>query len=162
VADVVPLEGENRVFVRHGLRGLVDVSASVGLKALLDVSGLLGKDRLSAGSIGFQLAPRINAAGRLECATKAGQRGTTDDAEQAVELAKCLDDCNSRRQEVERSIVSEAHQMLDAAGGLGDRGAIVVGREGWHAGVIGIVASRLVDAYHRPAVVVALSDSVGQ
>jgi single-stranded-DNA-specific exonuclease len=162
VADVVPLEGENRIFVRHGLRGLVDSSASVGLKALLEVSGLIGQDRLSTGSIGFRLAPRINAAGRLECAMKAVELLTTDDAEQAMDLAKCLDDCNSRRQEVERQIVAEAHQMIDADGGLKDRAAIVLGRAGWHPGVIGIVAGRLAESYHRPAVVVALADEVGQ
>jgi single-stranded-DNA-specific exonuclease len=162
VADVVPLGGENRIFVRHGLRGIVDASASAGLKALLEVSGLLGKDRLGTGAIGFKLAPRINAAGRLECAMKAVELLTTDDAEAALELARCLDDCNSRRQEVERTIVGEAHQMIEAEGGLKDRGAIVLGRSGWHPGVIGIVASRLADAYHRPAIVVALNDAIGQ
>jgi single-stranded-DNA-specific exonuclease len=161
VADVVPLDGENRIFVRHGLRGLLDAGASAGLRALLEVSGLIGQDRLTTGSIGFKLAPRINAAGRLECARKAVELLTTDNAELALELARELDDCNRRRQEVERAIVIEAHQMLDADG-TKDRGAIVLGKVGWHAGVVGIVASRLVDAYHRPSVVVALGEAVGQ
>ena len=161
VADVVPLEDENRVFVRHGLRGLL-VDDSPGVKALLQVSGCLGKDRLTAGTIGFQLAPRINAAGRLEAAMLAVEMLTTDDAALALERATFLDDCNRRRQEVERAIVDEAHRMIDGQGGLGDRGAIVLGKAGWHPGVIGIAASRLVDVYHRPAVVVALDEPHGQ
>lgn len=161
VADVVPLENENRIFVRHGLRGLT-ADASVGLRALMQVSGCLGLDKLGTGQIGFGLAPRINAAGRLECASKAVEMLTTDDAERALELARDLDDCNHRRQEVERTIVSEAHALVDAAGGSSERGAIVVGHPGWHPGVIGIVASRLVEAYHRPTVVVALGAELAQ
>ncbi len=161
VADVVPLEGENRIFVRHGLRGLT-ADASVGLRALMQVSGCLGADKLGTGQIGFGLAPRINAAGRLECAMKAVEMLTTDDAERALELARDLDDCNQRRQEVERTIVGEAHALVEAAGGAGQNGAIVVGQAGWHPGVIGIVASRLVDAYHRPTVVVALGEEQAQ
>ncbi len=161
VADVVPLEDENRIFVKHGLRGLAEDS-SAGLRALMQVSGCLGADKLSTGTIGFKLAPRINAAGRLECAMMAVEMLTTDDAELAMELAKTLDDCNSRRQEVERSIVTEAHALIDAQGGLGDRGAIVLGQAGWHPGVIGIVASRIVDLYHRPTIVVALGETIAQ
>jgi single-stranded-DNA-specific exonuclease len=161
VADVVPLEGENRIFVSHGLRGLSS-DPSVGLQALMQVAGCGGRDKISTGTIGFNLGPRINAAGRLECAMKAVELLTTDDPELAIELAKTLDDCNRRRQDVERAIVGEAHEMVESQGGLGDRGAIVLGKAGWHAGVIGIVASRLVDAYHRPTIVVALNDAVGQ
>src|SRR5262249_51341455 len=87
---------------------------------------------------------------------------TTGDEARARELARDLERCNAERQEVERSIVAEARQMIEAEGGLGDRGAIVLGKKGWHAGVIGIVASRLVETYHRPSVVVSLSDSVCQ
>ena len=162
VADVVPLRGENRIFVRHGLRGIVGTDASVGLKALLEVSNCLNKDKLSTQNIGYGLAPRINAAGRLERAMRAVELLTTDDGEEALEIARELDECNSRRREVERGIVGEAHAMIEAQGGLGERGAIVLGCKGWHAGVIGIVASRLVEAYHRPTVIVALGDEVGQ
>lgn len=162
VADVVPLRGENRIFVRHGLRGIVGTDASAGLKALLEVSNCLNKAKLSTGNIGFGLAPRINAAGRLERAMRAVELLTTDDGELALEIARELDECNTRRREVERGIVGEAHAMIEAQGGLGDRGAIVLGCKGWHAGVIGIVASRLVEAYHRPTVVVALGEDVGQ
>ncbi|MBX6313729.1 MAG: single-stranded-DNA-specific exonuclease RecJ, partial [Isosphaeraceae bacterium] len=163
VADVVPLGGENRIFVRHGLRGIASDAASVGLKALLDVSGLLGRDRLSTGNLGFGLAPRINAAGRMECARIAVQMLTTRDPAEAIRLAQELDACNRRRQEMERSIVAQARAMVEESGGADDRGAIVLGQAGWHPGVIGIVASRLVDLYHRPAIVVALhADGIGQ
>src|SRR5262249_17783160 len=87
---------------------------------------------------------------------------TTSDTVVARELAEELDRCNTKRQEVEQAIVSEAHEMIRAQGGLGDRGAIVLGKAGWHPGVIGIVASRLVDIYHRPAVVVALGAALCQ
>lgn len=160
VADVVPLEGENRIFVKHGLRGLVQ-DASVGLKALMEVSGCLGRAKLSTGSIGFGMAPRINAAGRLERAMIAVELLTTEDAGLALELARGLDECNSRRQEVERQMVDEAHAMIHQQGGLQDRGAIVLGKPGWHPGVIGIVAGRLAETYHRPTIIVALNE-VGQ
>ncbi len=161
VADVVPLEGENRIFVRHGLRGLAQ-EASVGLKALMQVTGCLGKAKLNTGTIGFGLAPRINAAGRLERAMTAVELLTTDDAELALELANTLDECNRRRQEVERQMVDEAHAMIHAQGGLGSRGAIVLGKEGWHPGVIGIVAGRLAETYHRPTIIVAFNNEIGQ
>ena len=161
VADVVPLEGENRIFVRHGLRGLVG-EPSVGLKALLEVSGHLGRDRLNAGAIGFGLAPRINAAGRMERAMAAVEMLTTTDPDRARDLARTLDECNVRRQETERMMVAEAHEMIREAGGSTDRGALVVGREGWHPGVIGIVAGRLAETYHRPSVVLAVNEPVAQ
>ena len=161
VADVVPIVGENRVLVRHGLAG-IDASPTVGMRALMEVSGVLNKKKLTAGTVGFNLGPRINAAGRLERAMKAVEMLTTDETVVAREIAGELDRCNSRRQEIEQTIVKEAHEMIRSAGEVGDRGAFVVGRAGWHAGVIGIVASRLVDVYHRPAIVVALGDSHGQ
>lgn len=161
IADVVPLDGENRVLVKHGLRQIV-AQPSLGLRALMEVSGCLDKREITSGNVGFGLAPRINAAGRLERAMMAVQMLTTDDEALARELAQTLDRCNSERQDVELSIVREAHQMIEDGGGLGERGAIVVGKPGWHGGVIGIVASRLVDAYHRPAVVVSLAEPVSQ
>ena len=161
VADVMPIRGENRLLVRHGLAGLVD-TASPGLRALLEVSGCLGKKDLTTGSVGFKLAPRINAAGRLERAMQAVEMLITPDPARAAELAQALDACNRQRQEVERGIVDRAHELIDAQGGLNGRGAIVLGQAGWHPGVVGIVASRLVEAYHRPTVVVALADDHGQ
>ena len=161
VADVMPIHGENRILVRHGLAGLVD-SPSLGLRALMSVAGCLGRRELNTGTVGFNLAPRINAAGRLERAMQAVEMLTTDVRERAEELAQALDLCNTRRQQVERQMVDEAHEMITAQGGLKERGAIVLGREGWHPGVIGIVASRLVDTYHRPTIVIALDEGLGQ
>jgi len=161
VADVMPIHGENRLLVRHGLAGLAE-SPSLGLRALMGVAGCLGKKDLTTGTVGFGLAPRINAAGRLERAMQAVEMLTTDDGARAEELAQALDLCNKQRQEVERTMVEEAHELITASGGMKDRGAIIVGRDGWHPGVIGIVASRLVETYHRPAVVIALNVDYGQ
>ena len=161
VADVMPLEGENRVFVRHGLRAMVDDSASVGLKALLQVCNLGMKSKLTSGILSFAMAPRINAAGRLRHADAAVRLLTTDDAAEAQELARELDECNKQRQDVERAIVAEARRMVDDAGGTENLGAIVLAKEGWHPGVVGIVAARLAETYHRPAIVIALGDAHG-
>jgi single-stranded-DNA-specific exonuclease len=161
IADMVPLSDENRVMVRHGLTGIA-AGASTGLRALMEVCGALDKKRLTTGMVGFGLAPRINAAGRLEQAMMAVEMLTTDDAGRAREIAMLLDGFNKRRQEVERQIFDEAQKMLEADGGLGDRRAIVLGRSGWHAGVIGIVAGRLAEAFHRPTVIIALGDEVSQ
>jgi single-stranded-DNA-specific exonuclease len=161
VADVVPLGEENRILVRHGMAGMF-AEPTVGLRALMEVSGCLDKRKLTTGAIGFNMAPRINAAGRLERAMRAVEMLTTDDTALAREIASELDRCNTRRQEVEQKIVAEAHEAIKEQGGVSGRGAIILGREGWHAGVIGIVASRLVEVYHRPAIVVALDGEVGQ
>jgi single-stranded-DNA-specific exonuclease len=161
VADVVPLAGENRVLVKHGMAGMF-AEPTVGLRALMEVSGCLDKRKLTTGNIGFGLAPRINAAGRLERAMRAVELLTTDDTVVARAIAEELDRCNTKRQEVEREIVEQAQKMISEQGGSTGRSAIVLGREGWHPGVIGIVASRLLDVYHRPTIVVALDGTVGQ
>ncbi len=161
IADMVPLSDENRVMVRHGLSGIA-AGPSAGLKALMEVSGSLDKKKLTTGMIGFGLAPRINAAGRLEQAMMAVEMLTTTDPSRAREIALLLDGYNKRRQEVERQIFDEAQEMLKAEGGLGDRRAIVLGRQGWHAGVIGIVAGRLAEAFHRPTVIIALGEEISQ
>ncbi|WP_165224211.1 single-stranded-DNA-specific exonuclease RecJ [Aquisphaera insulae] len=161
VADVVPLTSENRIIVRHGLAGIA-AAPMVGLKALMAVTGSLDKSKLTTGTVAFGLAPRINAAGRLERAMRAVEMLTTEDADLAAVIAGELNELNAKRQEVERSIVQEAQEMVRSAGGSTGKGAIVVGKRGWHPGVIGIVASRLVEFYHRPTIVVALGDEVCQ
>jgi single-stranded-DNA-specific exonuclease len=161
VADVVPISGENRLLVKHGLGAMAE-SPSFGLQALLRVSAVDPARGINTGQIGFKIAPRINAAGRLERAMLAVELLTTEDFTRAGELASNLDEFNSKRQAIEAEIVREAHAMVESQGGLGERGAIVVGRAGWHPGVIGIVASRMADAYHRPAIVVALGDGMSQ
>ncbi len=161
IADVVPLSDENRIIVRHGLAA-ISSDPSAGLRALMEISGSLGKKRLTAGMVGFGMAPRINAAGRLERAMMAVKLLTTDDLEQARTIASVLDSCNTRRQEVERQILDEARHLIEEEGGLGDRRSIVLAREGWHVGVIGIVAGRLADMFHRPAIVISLGAGVSQ
>jgi single-stranded-DNA-specific exonuclease len=161
VADVVPILGENRLLVKHGLAGLAS-SPSLGLKSLLKVALVDPARGINTGQVGFKIAPRINAAGRLERAMQAVELLTTEDLTRADQLASDLDAYNSRRQSVEKEIVTQAHAMIDAQGGLGDRGAIVLGHTSWHPGVIGIVASRLVDMYHRPSIVVAHGDGISQ
>jgi single-stranded-DNA-specific exonuclease len=161
IADMVPLRDENRIMVRHGLAGIA-AEPGVGLKALLELSGVLGGKKLTSGTVGFGVAPRINAAGRLERAMLAVELLTTTDPAQARELATALDDCNTRRQQVEREILEQAREMLKAEGGLGDRRAIVLGKTGWHPGVIGIVAGRLTEIFHRPVILVAHGAEISQ
>ncbi len=161
IADMVPLRDENRIMVRHGLAGIA-AEPGVGLKALLDVSGAVPGKRLTSGTVGFGLAPRINAAGRLERAMMAVELLTTTDPVRAREIALILDDTNLRRQQVERQILEEAKEMIKAEGGLGDRRSIVLGHQGWHAGVIGIVAGRLAEIFHRPSILVAHGAEISQ
>jgi single-stranded-DNA-specific exonuclease len=161
VADVVPLGGENRLLVRSGLKQLWE-KPSVGMRALIEVAGLLKNRKLNTGNVGFGLAPRLNAAGRLERAQDAVRLLTTTDQDEAKALAQQLDQWNKERQSVEQAIVDEARREIEQQGGVGDRGAIVLGRQGWHAGVIGIVASRLAETYHRPVVVVSLGEGSSQ
>jgi single-stranded-DNA-specific exonuclease len=161
IADMVPLSDENRVIVRHGLGG-ISSGPSVGLRALMGVSGSLGKRRVTAGMVGFGIAPRINAAGRLEQAMMAVELLTTSDVARAEEIALLLDDCNKRRQALERQIFDDAKQMIEGDGGLAERRAIVLAREGWHVGVIGIVAGRVAEAFNRPTIIVSLGDALAQ
>jgi single-stranded-DNA-specific exonuclease len=161
VADVVPLTGENRILALHGLRGLPS-STHPGVQALIEASRLSGK-ALSGYDVGFHLAPRLNAIGRMGHARLAVELMTAASADDARRLAKNLDQQNRARQTLERRILAEAREMIAEAGWNKDGcRAIVLAREGWHAGVIGIVASRIVDEFHRPTVMIALDNGVGQ
>ncbi|WKZ33259.1 MAG: single-stranded-DNA-specific exonuclease RecJ [Thermodesulfobacteriota bacterium] len=155
VADLVPLMDENRVFVHYGLKEL-EAMKRPGLKALVEGAGLKG--RLSASHIAFQMAPRLNAAGRISTADTALRLLTTESPEEASALAAALEKENSSRQRIEAETLEEALSMLE---GHRDRG-IVLYSERWHPGVIGIVASRLVDRFSRPAVLIALENGVGK
>ncbi len=161
IADVVPLSDENRVLVRHGLAGIAG-DPSVGLRALLEICGCLDKKRLSTGTVGFVIGPRINAAGRLERAMRAVEMLTTEDPILAREIALELDLCNSRRQDIERKIYDQARAMIEEWGGVSDRRSIVLASKDWHPGVIGIVAGRLAENYHRPTVVLAIGETIAQ
>ena len=159
VADVVPLVGENRIIVREGLRKMTE-SPNLGIQALVEVAGLTGKV-LSAGHIGFTLAPRLNAAGRVTHATRAVELLITRDQQEAMEIAEELQETNAERQQIERTIFEEAYQSVLDQGPLADQ-CIVVAGEGWHPGVIGIVASRLVEAFYKPTMVISIHDGIGK
>ncbi|MBS4914005.1 MAG: single-stranded-DNA-specific exonuclease RecJ [Veillonella sp.] len=159
VADVVPLVGENRIIVREGLRKM-NASPNKGIAALIDVAGL-GDKKISAGHIGFTLAPRLNAAGRVTHATRAVELLVTSNQEEANVIAEELQATNQERQQIERTIHEEARMDVINQGELADK-VIVVAGEGWHPGVIGIVASRLVEEYYKPALVISIHDGIGK
>jgi single-stranded-DNA-specific exonuclease len=161
VADVVPLYDENRVMVRHGLVSLRE-RPSIGLRELLAASELGDTTRLDAEDIAFRLAPRINAAGRLGQARLAVELLTTRNENRARELARYLTGQNEQRQTLERKIYKEAKELAETEQDLQNDRALVLGKHDWHAGVIGIVAGRLVERYWRPAILIALGDTIGQ
>jgi single-stranded-DNA-specific exonuclease len=160
VADVVPLVGANRILVHWGLE-VLGRSRRAGVRALKRVAGMVEGAPVSAGQIGFRLAPRINAAGRLDDAGRGVRLLLAEDSAQAAALAEELDRENQARQEIERRILDEAVEDAAARVRAGARG-LVLARDGWHAGVVGIVASRIVERFHRPAVLVALGDGAGK
>ena len=159
VADWVPLHDENRIIVRHGLDRLCR-QPSVGLKALLEAAGLGEKAELCAADVSFGLAPRLNAAGRLGCARLVVELLTTASRERAAELARFLEGQNQQRQQIERRILEQAHDLVKRDG-LDGTPALVLASAEWHPGVIGIVAGRLADVYARPVLLVALREELG-
>ncbi|MCH8147199.1 MAG: single-stranded-DNA-specific exonuclease RecJ [Planctomycetes bacterium] len=161
IADVVPLVGENRIIARHGLQSLPSCELP-GIQALIESAGLLNEE-IDGYDVGFKLAPRINAAGRMGHARLAVELFTRANADRAREITLYLETHNRSRQSTERKIYKQARELVEQRGLASDsRRILVVAAEGWHAGVIGIVASRLVAHYHRPAVVIALADGRGQ
>ena len=162
LADVVPLVGENRVIAKLGLGLLSRGPHRVGLRALLDVCGLTGKE-IDSYHIGFVLAPRVNAAGRMSSPDIAARLLLAADeamGDEARELATLLDTENQRRQQEEAEIVAQAKKIVETDLEVGSRTVIVVAGPGWHRGVIGIVASKLVDAFHRPAIVLSIDGDI--
>jgi len=160
VADVVPLLEVNRVLVRWGLAEIARARRP-GLRALKRVAGIAEGGPVSAGQVGFRLAPRINAAGRLDDAGRGVRLLLARDESAAAPLAEELDHENRARQDIERQMLEEA--LADAADRVasGARG-LVLARDGWHPGVVGIVASRVVERFHRPAVLVGVAGGVGK
>src|SRR5437773_6328306 len=155
LADVVPLVGENRVIAKIGLELLTKGPHKIGLRSLLDVCGLSGKT-IDSYHIGFMLAPRVNAAGRMSTPDIATRLLLAQDeslAGDARQLALQLDGENVKRQEEEAEMLAAAKRIVQSDPDVGARSILVVAGDGWHRGVIGIVASKLVDAFHRPAVV---------
>lgn len=157
IADVVPLVGENRVLARFGLVRAKG-SPLTGLRALVEASGLAG-EKIGEMEVGFRLGPRLNAAGRMGHAREAVELFTTATGERAMEIARALSRQNDERREVERAIFERACEMAEAAGMTNpDRRAIVLAHEDWHAGVVGIACSRLVERYHRPVILMQKRD----
>jgi single-stranded-DNA-specific exonuclease len=153
VADAVPLVDENRVFAKLGLEGLRS-AVNPGLKALLEVAQLGGRP-LTSGEVAFRIAPRINAAGRMDVARDVVELFSVKDAVRAREIAGRLDRLNAERQEEERRIVECIETRLEEDPSLRDAFCIVVDGEGWHRGVIGITATRVVERHGRPAIVIS-------
>lgn len=154
VADVVPLRGENRILVRHGLRVLAQTRWP-GLQELIRAAGLAEKP-IRAGHLGFVLGPRLNAVGRVGDAKDGLRLLLTDDRQEAARLAGQLERDNAARQALDQQMLEEAIAKVEATVRLDEEAAVVLASEGWHAGVIGIVASRLVERYGRPAFLIAL------
>ena len=162
LADVVPLVGENRVIAKVGLDLLSKGPHKVGLRALLDVSGLTGKT-IDSYHIGFMVAPRVNAAGRMSTPDIAARLLLAVDeamAQEVRELALRLDGENVKRQEEEAEILAAAKKIVTGDPDVGARSVLVVAGDHWHRGVIGIVASKLVDAFHRPAIVLSVEGDI--
>lgn len=160
IADMVPLQGENRVIASCGLKAM-ETTRNIGLSALIKVAGF-GDKPMSSYSVAFGLAPRVNAAGRLGSADRSVGLFTTDDQVLAEALAKELDSENKSRQETEVEILEEAisfvRERLDP---VRDR-VLVISGEGWHHGVIGIVASKVLERYNRPCIVISVEDGIGK
>ena len=158
VGDIVTLRGENRVLVKNGLRH-INNGDRLGIAALAEDAGLSGKE-ISAGNLSFTLVPRINAGGRLGLSKKSVKMLLTDDEEYAADIAAELSSDNTERQQIERDILSEIDGMIRQNPSLVNNPIIVVYGEGWHKGVIGIVASRIKEVYAKPAVVISMEGDV--
>ncbi|MGH7670142.1 MAG: single-stranded-DNA-specific exonuclease RecJ, partial [Gemmatimonadaceae bacterium] len=159
VADIAPLRGENRVFVRYGLR-LLGETHNVGLRALIRAAGLERK-ALTAGRVGYILAPRLNAVGRLDHALRGVELLMVEREADANALARDFEELNARRQEIDGQTLEEAVRMVEALD-LDETFGIVLAGEGWHPGVIGIVASRIVERFGRPTILIALDGDEGK
>jgi single-stranded-DNA-specific exonuclease len=162
LADVVPLVGENRVIAKLGLDGLSTGRHAIGLQSLLECAGLAGK-RIDSFHVSFMIAPRVNAAGRMSTPDIAARLLLASDAslgEEARALADQLNSENARRQLEEAEIVAQATTVIESDPAVGAHNVLVVTGEGWHRGVIGIVASKIVETFNRPAIVLSLENGV--
>ncbi len=160
IADVVPLNGENRIITKLGLSNLARTN-KIGLKALLENCGIMNK-KITSTSVSFILGPRINASGRMDTAETALKLMIADEKNEADALAKLLETYNRQRQKIENKIIEEALCEIERKVNFKDHKIIVVANEGWHQGVLGVVASKLADRFYRPAIVISLNDGVGR
>jgi single-stranded-DNA-specific exonuclease len=159
IADIAPLRGENRVFARYGLKMLAETQ-NVGLRALIRAAGLDNKP-LTAGRVGYILAPRLNAVGRLGHALRGVELLLSTNEHEANGIARELEELNAKRQEIDRQVLDEARRrvlQLD----LDETFGIVIAADGWHPGVIGIVASRIVEEFGRPTILIGLDGDHGK
>jgi len=156
VADIVPLREDNRVFVKNGL-SVLEKTRNPGLKALCQISGIRGVPRPE--DVGFRIGPRLNASGRLDDATQSLRLLTTDDPEEAWQLAQNLDVQNRERQKLEQRIYDEALDLLSQCFDHTQDWAIILGQRGWHAGVIGIVAARFQRLFYRPTIIIGFDEN---
>lgn len=159
VADIVPLLGDNHILVKYGLK-IIEKTERAGLKALLKEVNLDNRN-LSAGQIGFVIAPRLNAAGRLDSARKSVELLLTQDEKAAADIASFMNRINNERRQVEESIYEQALQYI-AENNSSENNIIIVAGDGWHQGVIGIVASRLCEKFYRPVIVVSWDGNSGK
>ena len=159
IADVAPLRGENRVLSIYGLKQLNETK-SVGLRAMIRAAGLDRKP-ITAGRVGFILGPRLNAAGRVGSAMRGVELLLSNDESHANPIARELEELNTQRQELDRAALDQAREMVRALD-LDETYGIVLGAEGWHPGVIGIVASRIVEEFGRPTILIALEGDEGK
>jgi single-stranded-DNA-specific exonuclease len=159
IADIVPLTGENRVIAKYGLAGLRQPT-NYGLRALLEVAGVAGKS-ISCFDVGFRIGPRINAVGRMAGASAAVDLFDAPDLETAMRLAMKMDEQNSARQKIEADILAQVLSEIERDKSLGQsRVAVIAGRD-WHRGVIGIVASKVVERLSRPAIIISVEGQTG-
>ncbi|MGA9773247.1 MAG: single-stranded-DNA-specific exonuclease RecJ [Blastocatellia bacterium] len=159
IADIVPLVGENRVIAKYGLTGLKQPN-NHGLRALLEVAGITGKT-VSCFDVGFRIGPRINAVGRMAGASAAVDLFDAPDLETAMRLAVVMDEQNAARQLIEADILKQVMSKIESDTLLRDSHVAVIAGEGWHRGVIGIVASKVVDHLYRPAIIISIENGVG-
>jgi single-stranded-DNA-specific exonuclease len=160
VADIVPLLDENRIIVKYGLERM-QKTVNIGLQALIQTAGL-GERVINAGHIGYLLAPRINAAGRMGNPSIGVKLFLTNNVLQAMDLAKELEKENQDRQMTENEVLVEAQAQIEAEPEPAQEYALVLAGEGWHLGVIGIVASKLVEIYHKPVVLIGFEGDEGR
>ncbi|MGH7873212.1 MAG: single-stranded-DNA-specific exonuclease RecJ [Candidatus Binatia bacterium] len=160
IADMVPLRGVNRTLIRRGLLELAG-STRPGVIALKQVSSI-GVGEVTAGQVGFRLGPRINAAGRVDYGIKVVELLTTDSADVALRIARELDDHNIERRTLEAEVLAHALEQAENTADGGKRYSLVLAGEGWHPGVLGIVASRIVERFHRPTVVIGFNQGTGK
>ena len=163
IADLVPLLGENRKIVKAGLKAINENPERIlGLHELIDVSGLSGKS-VTSGQVGFVIAPRLNAAGRLETASIGTELLLSSDKEKARELAAELDGANEERKRIELDILAQAEEQIKKRYEDPSQAKVIVAYgDDWHAGVIGLVSSRITEKYYRPSVVIGIHDGVGK